>query len=120
MANRGFTHGFLQRHSAQSLQNYERAHSEGKEQLVGQLLASDNQDAYLIDVKNAFSVGDELLLITPKGNYPLKVTELVDNKGTPLLRAPGSVIKSMPPPVAIDSRDRPMCFLIKRSEHDHH
>ena len=121
MANRGFTHGFLQRHSAQSLQNYERAHSEGQEQLVGQLLDTEHQDAYLVDVKNAFSVGDELLLITPKGNYPLKVTELVDKQGMPLVRAPGSGYQVyVPADVTIDSADKPMCFLIKRSSDDQH
>lgn len=114
MANRGFTHGFLKRHSSQDLQNYERSHSEGEQLLVGQLLNEQAEQQYLVEVKNAFSVGDTVLLMTPSGNQTFSVQALTDDKGSPMIRAPGSgyqVVVQTQLPVARE--DIPYAMLIK-------
>ncbi|MGM0526170.1 MAG: tRNA 5-hydroxyuridine modification protein YegQ [Pseudomonadota bacterium] len=115
MANRGFTHGFLQRHSAQDLQNYQRSHSEGEQLLVGQLMRAIGPNRYLVNVKNGFAVGDSVLLMTPSGNQSFEIAELHDDKDNQVIRAPGSgyqVIVGTTLPVAED--DIPYSLLIKQ------
>lgn len=114
MANRGFTHGFLQRHSEQDLQNYERSHSEGEQLLVGQLLSARPEQHYLVKVKNGFSVGDTVLLMTPSGNQVFSIRTLTDDNGNHMIRAPGSgyeVVIETSLPVAED--DIPYSLLVK-------
>jgi putative protease len=89
MANRGFTAGFLQRHVPMELQNYDTSHSLGQQLLVGELLRCDGSNA-VVEVKNAFSLGDTLLLMLPTGNIAFTVTALSDLKGQALFRAPGA------------------------------
>ena len=114
MANRGFTAGFLQRHTPQDLQNYERSHSEGEHILVGQLMAEADNNLYQVEVKNGFSVGDELLLMTPKGNYPYQLARMESLKDEAMIRAPGSGYQvKVQTPVTLESSDIPFCFLIK-------
>ncbi|HAS13907.1 MAG TPA: U32 family peptidase, partial [Idiomarina abyssalis] len=117
MANRGFTPGFLQRHTPQDLQNYERSHSEGEHILVGQLTgAANNNSVYEVAVKNGFSIGDDLLLMTPKGNYPFQLARMESLKDEVMIRAPGSGYQvKIQTPVAIDEQDIPYCFLIKEA-----
>lgn len=115
MANRGFTAGFLQRHTPQDLQNYERSHSEGQHILVGQLTtATSDNTLYEVEVKNGFAIGDELLLMTPKGNYPFQLARMESLKDEAMIRAPGSGYQvKIQTPVAIDKQDIPYCFLVK-------
>jgi len=117
MANRGFTAGFLQRHTPQDLQNYERSHSEGEHLLVGQLMAeASGNNLYQVEVKNGFSVGDELLLMTPKGNYPFQLARMESLKDEAMIRAPGSGYQvKLQIPVTIEKNDIPFCFLIKEA-----
>ncbi|MBP59491.1 MULTISPECIES: tRNA 5-hydroxyuridine modification protein YegQ [Idiomarina] len=117
MANRGFTPGFLQRHTPQDLQNYERSHSEGEHILVGQLTGTaNNNSVYEVAVKNGFSIGDNLLLMTPKGNYPFQLARMESLKDEAMIRAPGSGYQvKIQTPVAIDEQDIPYCFLIKEA-----
>lgn len=117
MANRGFTPGFLQRHTPQDLQNYERSHSEGEHILVGQLTgAANSSSVYEVAVKNGFSIGDDLLLMTPKGNYPFQLARMESLKDEAMIRAPGSGYQvKIQTPVAIDEQDIPCCFLIKEA-----
>ncbi|WP_417437379.1 tRNA 5-hydroxyuridine modification protein YegQ [Idiomarina abyssalis] len=117
MANRGFTPGFLQRHTPQDLQNYERSHSEGEHILVGQLTGTaNNNSVYEVAVKNGFSIGDDLLLMTPKGNYPFQLARMESLKDEAMIRAPGSGYQvKIQTPVAIDKQDIPYCFLIKEA-----
>ncbi|WP_287816525.1 tRNA 5-hydroxyuridine modification protein YegQ [Idiomarina sp.] len=117
MANRGFTPGFLQRHTPQDLQNYERSHSEGEHILVGQLTGTaNNNSVYEVAVKNGFSIGDDLLLMTPKGNYPFQLARMESLKDEAMIRAPGSGYQvKIQTPVAIDEQDIPCCFLIKEA-----
>ncbi|MDV6316353.1 U32 family peptidase [Idiomarina sp. HP20-50] len=117
MANRGFTAGFLQRHTPQDLQNYERSHSEGEHILVGQLHGSENsQSIYSVAVKNGFSIGDDLLLMTPKGNYRFQLARMESVKDEAMIRAPGSGYQvKIQTPVTIEANDIPYCFLVKET-----
>lgn len=95
MANRGFTEGFLRRHVAQSeLQNYATSHSEGEQQLVGELSGnSELRNGILfaeVMVKNRFSVGDTLLFMSTAGNQSAVLEQLEDATGAAISVAPGS------------------------------
>lgn len=115
MANRGFTHGFLQRHSPQDLQNYQRSHSEGEQLLIGQVLEQVDDNRYLVDVKNGFNVGDNVLLMAPSGNQHFRLEALENEHGEAIIRAPGSgyrVIVQTTLPLA--ERDIPYSLLVKQ------
>ena len=115
MANRGFTHGFLQRHSPQDLQNYQRSHSEGEQLLIGQFIEQVGSNRYLIDVKNGFNVGDTVLLMSPSGNQSFNLETLESEQGEAIIRAPGSgykVIVQTTLPLA--ERDIPYSLLVKQ------
>lgn len=106
LANRGYTEGFLRRHGPASLQNYQSGKPASPHQFVGEVLGEQQQDGSIdITVKNRFALGDSLLLVTPKGNYPLHLKALFDKKGQPITVAPGDghQIKVMLPQ-AIDCR----------------
>mgnify|MGYP006397452627 FL=1 len=115
MANRGFTHGFLQRHSPQDLQNYQRSHSEGEQLLIGQFIEQVGSNRYLIDVKNGFNVGDTVLLMSPSGNQSFNLETLENEHSEAIIRAPGSgyrVIVQTTLPLA--ERDIPYSLLVKQ------
>ena len=91
MANRGFTDGFLRRHVPQSLQNYSENHSVGQQLLVGEFTGELDDENYApLDVKNSFSIGDKLVLMTPEGNHDFTLTTLKDSQHQDIERAPGS------------------------------
>ena len=115
MANRGFTHGFLQRHSPQDLQNYQRSHSEGEQLLIGQFIEQVGSNRYLVDVKNGFNVGDTVLLMSPSGKQSFNLETLESEQGEAIIRAPGSgykVIVQTTLPLA--ERDIPYSLLVKQ------
>lgn len=89
LSNRGYTTGFLQRHTPESLQQYERGHSCGDQQFVGKV-SHVTEDGFInIEVKNAFCVGDELQLVTPDGNFLFRLKSLLNKHRQPIERAPG-------------------------------
>ncbi|MCC5878950.1 MAG: tRNA 5-hydroxyuridine modification protein YegQ [Idiomarina sp.] len=90
MANRGFTEGFLQRHRPQDTQNYVTSHSNGQQQLVGAFTGKVIDGRAEVDVKNKFSVGDTLELMTPGCNISWSLPALFDAQGLPLSIAKGS------------------------------
>lgn len=92
MANRGFTEGFYRRHVPSEYQNYETGNSRSERQLYVAEVTSFEQDSNKIhlDVKNRFAVGDNLELLTPKGNYRFKLPELYSHKNHAMDVAPGS------------------------------
>lgn len=91
LANRGYTAGFLQRHTPVSLQNYQQGTSVGEsQQLVGEIMAQLGDDEIQVDVKNRFALNDELLLLTPKGNYRFSAQEIRNKQGQAVSVAPGS------------------------------
>ncbi|MTJ01664.1 U32 family peptidase [Idiomarina piscisalsi] len=116
MANRGFTAGFLQRHTPHDLQNYERSHSEGQHLLVGQLCDAHGDGRYQVSVKNGFAIGDELLLMTPNGNHRFQLADMTSTRDEAMIRAPGSgYTVVLNTPVTIDEKDIPYCFLVKEN-----
>jgi U32 family peptidase len=90
MANRGFTEGFFRRHVHDDYQNYLNASPEKHHQLfVGEILESRDQKVF-VEVKNRFENGDQLILMTPQGDYPFHVTHITDPYGQEMPAAPGS------------------------------
>ncbi|WP_438863329.1 prephenate-dependent tRNA uridine(34) hydroxylase TrhP [Neptunicella sp.] len=91
MASRGFTDGFLRRHVPQSTQNYSENHRFGQQLLVGEFIGEQDARNYaVLDVKNCFSTGDMLILMTPNGNHNFKLNTLKDIHHRDIDRAPGS------------------------------
>ena len=80
LANRGYTDGFLQRHTSQETQNYISGYSSAKSsQYVGDVTAVDKAGWATIDVKNKFKVGDTLEIIHPSGNQIIQLSSMRKN-----------------------------------------
>ncbi|KKO49791.1 protease [Arsukibacterium sp. MJ3] len=91
MANRGFTEGFLRRHKPQDTQNYHSSHSVGEQLLVGEFIGEqDSQGFALLEVKNQFSVGDTLILMSPNGNQRFTLRALRNKQDNDIVLAPGA------------------------------
>lgn len=91
MANRGFTEGFLRRHKPQDTQNYDTSHSVGEQLLVGEFIGEQDAEGFaLLEVKNQFAVGDELILMTPAGNQRFMLRALRDKQNNEIVLAPGA------------------------------
>ncbi|MDX1392351.1 MAG: tRNA 5-hydroxyuridine modification protein YegQ, partial [Rheinheimera sp.] len=91
MANRGFTEGFLRRHKPQDTQNYDTSHSVGEQLLVGEFISEQDEQGFaLLEVKNQFAVGDNLILMTPEGNTAFVLAALRDKQHNAILLAPGA------------------------------
>jgi len=92
LANRGYTEGFYRRHIPAEYQNYENGNSSNaNQQFVAEATAYDNANGWLtVDVKNRFQQGDQLQLITPRGNLRFTLEQLENLKGESLEVAPGS------------------------------
>ncbi|WP_150305839.1 prephenate-dependent tRNA uridine(34) hydroxylase TrhP [Pseudomonas saliphila] len=105
LSNRGYTEGFYRRHPPGVYQNYEQGASRmERHQFVGEVLEEDD-DWLTIAVKNRFSVGDRLELMTPQGNYPLALETLQDRQGRSLEVAPGDGhVVRIPRPAAASAK----------------
>lgn len=91
LANRGYTEGFYKRHPSNEYQNYLQGNSISQQQFVGEVTGIEQgQQKAFVDVKNRFEVGDELLLVTPKGNTQFTLKALEAKTGAALNVAPGS------------------------------
>jgi len=105
MANRGFTEGFYRRHPPGEYQNYERGFSTSdRQQYVGAIL--DSNDEWLtVDVKNRFERGDQVQLMTTKGNLSFELPAITTRNGENTDAAPGSGhIVKIPMPEGLDPR----------------
>ena len=90
LASRGYTEGFYRRHVHDQYQNYEQGNSTStNQQFVGEIIDRSN-DFLTIEVKNRFSVGDSLELMTPTGNSNFKLEAIENLKGEAMQVAPGS------------------------------
>ena len=90
LAHRGYTEGFLKRHAHSDYQNYDIGHSVStRQQFVGDITKRDG-DWVEVEVKNKFSVGDQLELMTPAGNITFTLELLKNRKGEQIEVAPGS------------------------------
>lgn len=82
LAHRGYTEGFLRRHVHDEYQNYDYGYSvSDTQQFVGELTGKRNIAGLAeIEVKNKFSVGDSVELMTPQGNISLTIEQLENRK----------------------------------------
>jgi len=92
LAQRGYTEGFFRRHVHDEYQNYEQGNSQSeKQQFVGEITDFDPKTrSASIEVKNKFSVGDSLELMTPQGNLSFTLKQMENRKGLSVDVAPGS------------------------------
>ncbi len=91
LANRGYTEGFLRRHTHDMYQNYETGASvSDKQQLVGEVVEILDNRTVVIDVKNKFSVGDSLEIMSPTGNQNFILQSLKSKAYDNITVAPGS------------------------------
>jgi putative protease len=112
LANRGYTDGFLQRHPDQDYQNYLKSHSDSiKQRFVGALNGYNPGNGMArIDVKNKFSIGDELELILPGGNRTFRLKNMLDMDDNPVTEAPGGGYQVQIP---LDGQDFTMGLLAR-------
>ncbi len=90
LSNRGYTEGFLRRHVPAELQNYTEGSSQSNHQkFVGEVLESADGKA-IIEVKNRFSKGDFLEIMTPEGNIYFQLQQMSNLHGKVMNVAPGS------------------------------
>lgn len=92
LANRGYTEGFYRRHIPSEYQNYEKGvSSNSNQQFVAEAIAYDQSSGWLtLDVKNRFENGDNVELITPRGNISFTLNNLEKENGDAIDVAPGS------------------------------
>nr|WP_136251618.1 tRNA 5-hydroxyuridine modification protein YegQ [Ningiella ruwaisensis] len=106
LANRGYTEGFLRRHTHDMYQNYETGASvSDKQKLVGEVIEVLNDSHVVVEVKNRFSVGDSLEYMSPQGNCTFRLHEMYDKQEESVRMAPGSgyIVKLKLPEIATAS-----------------
>jgi len=91
LANRGYTDGFFQRHESQEMQSYRQgASNSSRSQFVAEVDGVDPDSGLSrLLVKNKFRVGDEMELISPRGNRRFRLESMMDKHGQPLDEALG-------------------------------
>lgn len=91
LAHRGYTEGFLRRHVHEDQQNYDYGYSVSeRQQFVGELTGVRRDGYAEVLVKNKFSRGDSLELMTPQGNIQFTLDALRDKHNQPSEVAPGN------------------------------
>ncbi|WP_410678378.1 tRNA 5-hydroxyuridine modification protein YegQ [Avibacterium paragallinarum] len=82
LAYRGYTEGFLRRHTHDEYQNYDYGYSiSERQQFVGEFTGVRKDGLAEVAVKNKFLLGDEVELMTPKGNIVFKIQRMLNRKG---------------------------------------
>ena len=83
LAHRGYTEGFLRRHTHDEYQNYDYGYSiSERQQFVGEFTGNCNAEGMAeVAVKNKFLLGDSVEVMTPQGNITMKINRLVNRKG---------------------------------------
>lgn len=90
LAHRGYTEGFLRRHTHDSYQNYAQGYSiSERQQFVGEFTGERRGDWAEVAVKNKFLLGDSLEIMTPGGNLNCTLEALQDARGDAIEVAPG-------------------------------
>ncbi|MGX9462478.1 prephenate-dependent tRNA uridine(34) hydroxylase TrhP [Shewanella sp. A14] len=107
LAHRGYTEGFLRRHVHDEYQNYQYGHSvSNSQQFVGEFTGKRNEQGLAeIDVKNKFSVGDSVEVMTTEGNFVITIESLVNRKNEQIDAALGSghfVFMTIPQNINVD------------------
>jgi putative protease len=91
LAHRGYTEGFLRRHTHDEYQNYDYGYSvSDTQQFVGEVAGRNAAGLAEVTVKNKFVLGDTLELMTPQGNLNFKLEHLENKKGELIDDAKGS------------------------------
>ncbi|MDH2924343.1 thiamine-phosphate diphosphorylase [Nicoletella semolina] len=82
LAHRGYTEGFLRRHTHDEYQNYDYGYSiSERQQFVGEFTGKRNSQGMAeVAVKNKFLVGDSVEMMTPKGNIVFKIERMLNRK----------------------------------------
>ncbi|NHB91380.1 tRNA 5-hydroxyuridine modification protein YegQ [Photorhabdus cinerea] len=104
LAHRGYTEGFLRRHTHDAYQTYEYGYSiSDTQQFVGEFTGERVNGLAEVAVKNKFMVGDSLELMTLSGNIQFTLEAMQDKKGQSMEVAPGDgYIVYLPIPKQID------------------
>ncbi|WP_237385143.1 prephenate-dependent tRNA uridine(34) hydroxylase TrhP [Xenorhabdus sp. Sc-CR9] len=90
LAHRGYTEGFLRRHTHDAYQTYEYGYSvSDTQQFVGEFTGNRVNGLAEVIVKNKFLVGDSLELMTPSGNINFTLKSMINKKGQVIDIAPG-------------------------------
>lgn len=90
LAHRGYTEGFLRRHTHDSYQNYAQGYSiSERQQFVGEFTGERRGDWAEVAVKNKFLLGDSLEIMTPNGNLNCRLEAMQDARGAVIDVAPG-------------------------------
>ena len=90
LAHRGYTEGFLRRHTHDSYQNYEQGYSVSeRQQFVGEFTGERRGQLAEVAVKNKFMLQDSLEIMTPAGNITFTLQEMENHKGEAVTVAPG-------------------------------
>ncbi len=90
LAHRGYTEGFLRRHTHDSYQNYQQGYSASdRQQFVGEFTGQRRENLAEVAVKNKFLLNDSLEIMTPAGNLTFTLQTLQNAKGQPVDVAPG-------------------------------
>ncbi len=91
LAHRGYTEGFLRRHTHDAYQNYDYGYSvSDSQQFVGEFTGKRRGDFAEVEVKNKFILGDSLELMTPKGNVIFKLETMENRKSEQITDAKGN------------------------------
>lgn len=82
LAHRGYTEGFLRRHNHDEYQNYDYGYSiSERQQFVGEFTGKRNDLGMAeVAVKNKFLLGDEVEMMTPKGNVIFQINRMLNRK----------------------------------------
>ncbi|MGC9460455.1 tRNA 5-hydroxyuridine modification protein YegQ [Vibrio genomosp. F10] len=91
LAHRGYTEGFLRRHTHDTYQNYDYGYSvSDAQQFVGEFTGQRRGDLAEVEVKNKFLVGDSLELMTPNGNIVFTLEAMENRKSQAVDDAKGN------------------------------
>lgn len=91
LAHRGYTEGFLRRHTHDAYQNYDYGYSiSDAQQFVGEFTGKRRGELAEVEVKNKFVVGDSLELMTPQGNVIFTLEAMENRKSQSVDDAKGN------------------------------
>lgn len=91
LAHRGYTEGFLRRHTHDTYQNYDYGYSiSDSQQFVGEFTGVRRGDLAEVEVKNKFLVGDSVEIMTPQGNLTLTLETMENRKSEIISDAKGN------------------------------
>jgi putative protease len=91
LAHRGYTEGFLRRHTHDAYQNYDYGYSvSDSQQFVGEFTGKRRGQLAEVEVKNKFVTGDSLELMTPQGNVIFTLEQMENRKSEAIDDAKGN------------------------------